>query len=324
MHTNIRSTYRRSSHHTIEVSDDDFEAELVIDFEPCSDPLVEVRENKIVAAFLVHDSDAGDSPMEDGCAMGDLYTKRPYSARDQRVTDNDSELLGALGLDSYGAPDIDLTFKVGGEKTTLRDLAVIEVLAKIITDGDMQAVWMDYTLDGNEEGVSFEEWLKTEIDLRMYELTRDLEDSNGCFSEEVGSIAFGLYPKHWEAIAGPYVVPVAAGLNNYWPTSWDGDVDDLPDGVWVADKDSEENIKASGQTAHEYVTPILEEYSAWCEGEVFGCVVNLFEKQDGEWVMTRDESCWRFIGRKWAEQALKEEFFDPFVEEHLETVTVAT
>jgi len=60
--------------------------------------------------------------------------------------------------------------------------------------------------------------------------------------------------------------------------------------------------------AREYAQSFLDSYNNVISGQVFGCVTQVFE-EGGEEVDA--DSCWGFIGSDYAEEALKEEFFDP-------------
>lgn len=55
----------------------------------------------------------------------------------------------------------------------------------------------------------------------------------------------------------------------------------------------------------EAAASILTEYSAWCNGEVYGIVEMQRDPATGEWAET-DSTCWGFIGYEYAEQMVKE------------------
>ena len=372
------------SSHFLEVEVDGVDIELPVTFEPVSyiDVLVKMVGNQLVLAYLVNDSDAGDSPLEAGTANGEIFTVQPRYARNSRVTDNDHRILSALGLTHYGEPNLCKLFHLNGEKATLFDLAMAQFVADLHSNTDLQEELWE-TLDLPTE-TDFAAWSGGEPNDGRYptnlaELEAQVYHGQAPFYERVEEMAVALYRTHWRTIAGPFVVPIAASGSRYWATSWDGDTDDMPDGIWVADNEAEENITTSaysdaakirwagavgsasdpchaivmveGQVAFdagpdsgswgralkwveqkfgpadtadviraatEYAESVLKEYSLWAEGEVYGCFVALYEQQeDGQWEMTKDESCWRFIGSEWAEEALKSEFFDPFVQSHL-------
>lgn len=340
----------------------DDDSEVVLEHEPGDDPLVERVGDKLVVAYLVSDADGTGNPMKEHDCQGHIYTKAGWAARDSKITDNDDALLKALGLADFDTPNYHREFQVAepvknwrgdvSTSTCLWDIAARQLYDKIIAgDEDLKRKWVDN--QGTED------------------LWRDLFDENGVFWEEVGDLAHSLYSQHWQKLAGPFVVPISyfaeRGGCMIRPTSWDGDPDDLPDGVWVADAGAEENIIASAlpegvhiesrpnegekrvyclmsgesltttaqtwsaivseaQRIHrvtdaalhakavEYAKNVCSEYASWCEGDVWGIVVEHFRLEGDNWEPVESDSCWGFIGSDWAKRSLKEEYFDPAVE----------
>lgn len=378
---------RTNIHRTSTLTCDEGEVEL--EFEPYNDDSVLVHRegDKLVVAYLVLDEDAGSSNPMDNCASGNLYTKAPYSARDSCITDNDPEFYAALGLDRYGSINSDYAIEIDGCVQSLWDHAADIVFADLCDEHLCNAiVWCNKYYSGmdltDEEVTALGEFNVNGPECDAYkarfkeQLLNDLRDGSGYHSDLVASELAKLFQQHWERIVGPYVVPVASFGGScgqgYTPTGWDGDVDDLPDGVWVADTDAISNI-GNGQrlniavrsgketykgplgyivwddgkkvkffedfkdaaafveatysdrpfdiatAAVNYATSTLEEYGAWCSGEVFGCVVQTFdlkdpEAEEPEWVPRLDyDSCWGFIGEDYAISALGDEFFSPAI-----------
>lgn len=319
MHVSSR-TYTRTTQY---LSFDDIELELT--HKPAEyygdNPLVERIGNSIVVAYLVDDSDCED-PMKNADCQGDLYTRG-----ERVITDNESELEDAFGIRS-GEPNVERGFNFNGERVTLMELAIREFEAQ-----------------------------NPELDL----------DDNEVFGEheaDIEGLAFDLYRDHWQAIAGPYVVPASyhseRGSTMVGTTTWDGDYLDLPNAVWVADKGAIENIdsvnlpagvdvqwrgacgskteplyavvmahgiqvyethegpvwgralayaqKAYGEgtaadlhtAAIKYADNVLSEYQCWCNGEVGGVVVEVFDfdEDTNTWEANDKEceSCWGMIG----------------------------
>lgn len=242
----------RSRNHTTHTLTTDNDIDLELTFEPVGDPLVHQVGNKIAVAYMVQD-DSPSNPMTSNDGEGTLYTRsRGYGGG--VITDNDSEFYGALGLDHYGAVDIDKEFQATESwidcngilqtKTTLRDLAADEFVAGFDANEDFKQRWVEHV-----EGDVLVEGQDYTID--MVALRRDLLDDSGCFYSEMDTLALSLYPKYWQRIAGFGVVPVDYCESNHGPgttsvgtTTWDGDVDDLPTGVWVADDDVMGNLVA--------------------------------------------------------------------------------
>jgi hypothetical protein len=60
------------------------------------------------------------------------------------------------------------------------------------------------------------------------------------------------------------------------------------------------------RAASKYAEGVLDEYQNFCNGEVFGTVVQVFEIGEGSLTQVDEDSCWGFIGDEYAESALKE------------------
>lgn len=65
--------------------------------------------------------------------------------------------------------------------------------------------------------------------------------------------------------------------------------------------------------ADAYAAAILNNYVAWRNGEVFGCVVQTYKLDNGTWEDETEDSCWNFVGFEYAEKALQEDFFKPAI-----------
>lgn len=57
--------------------------------------------------------------------------------------------------------------------------------------------------------------------------------------------------------------------------------------------------------AREYCRGVLEEYSAWVNGEVYGVVVYVIDRETGDRIDEHDHECWGFIGSEYAEDELE-------------------
>lgn len=346
--------------------------EVELQFEPTDwhDVLTERVGNKIVVAYLVVDSDSDSSnPMEND-SQGNIYTRPPRYGRGGVVTDDMSELLSALRLDGENEVNPNVVFKINGVSASLEDHAATEFM-EINGGYDLTIEWLatqDSDHDTEDEDLA----------IRCYnDIYNEIVSGDFKFDEHQ-ELMLKLYAQHWREIVGPFVVPISYCASNHGPgttsvsvTTWDGDADDLPDGVWVADKGAQENItsnplprgvrvdysnkencwrvmhevpggvnqKFEGPDAHIhgrardfaltlgpgdiawqaelYAASILSEYVDWCNGNVYGCVVETFVKageDDDAWEPVDVDSCWGFIGDEYPEQALRDEFFNPAVE----------
>ncbi len=318
------------------------EHEFITEFAPCDwkEPLLHIEGDKAVLAYLVHDQ-SPPNPMKECDAQGTLYTSSHASGRGGSITDDDTELRYALGLDSYGCIDPDKKVTVGGVKLDYAQHVNDELFDALdIDDVAAQLLWLhrlSYT-DLNESEFEQLENIATvdgPHDLAYFKATyedvirKDLLDPNGHFSERLEQAIDKFYAKHWREIVGPEVVIV--NYRHYQDTAisvgtWDGDTDELPDGVWVADKNVLANLPPTDDpTFNEkilaYAKSVLDEYESWCNGDCYGCVVQLYKRVDNVWVAEDDhDSCWGFIG-DYADQALREEFFEAAVKRLQNEVT---
>lgn len=222
---------------------DDVEVELQHHAPYDAEVLAERIGDGLVIAYLVRDP-YPSNPLTDFDGQGDLYTRGQGV-----ITDNERELHRALGLDGYGGIDIDATFKIEGQSTSLRAEGARLMMLRVEADADLQFEVMAY--DNQPDGTDFTEWLQRDgghCDTKRDALISDMEEDSGQFSEERYIIAKDLYAKHWREIAGPEVVPMSyfheRGETAVHPTTWDGDCDDVPNAVWVAGPEEMENVVA--------------------------------------------------------------------------------
>lgn len=359
---------RKIMHRTTYSITTDDGSEVGVQFEPLEwcDMHAERVGDKLVVAYLSPDCHPSN-PMTNFDGQGKIYTK-PSNYGGGVITDNLGAMLDALQLDGENEVNPNVVFTLDGVSASLEDHAAtefmninggydlrIEYLAKVDSDHDTE---------------------DEDLAINCYE---DIKSAilNGNFKyDEHQALMLKLYAQHWREIVGPYVVPISYCSNNHGPgtasagvTSWDGDPDDLPDGVWVAGKDEQGNLVAyppgvavgqikgeDGRYTPEYeltdngvrvhrgthgacwewmkanytITPVdlqravegyaeavLSEYVSWCNGDVYGCCVETFQKvgdEDDDWESLGSDECWGFIGNEHAEQSLLDEFFKPAVE----------
>jgi hypothetical protein len=96
--------------------------------------------------------------------------------------------------------------------------------------------------------------------------------------------------------AGPFTVADTKGRQSVS----DSAIEDA-DGYYIVPEDATD--KAS------YAKGALEQYSAFCEGDVYGvCVWEYTLQEDGSWSEPdRENECWGYYGRQYAEEQLKSE-----------------
>ena len=119
----------------------------------------------------------------------------------------------------------------------------------------------------------------------------------------------------------PYIVPlsyfehgqciwgVAGTLTNTPDFRWDG-VGYA--GIWVPDKCCLTHIQGSDPSedkrkleAIECAKQACEEYTSWCNGECYGIIIAWY---DAEGDLLNTDACWGYIGWKYADTQLKEDF----------------
>jgi hypothetical protein len=370
--------FKTRSHHTHTLTTDeghDVELAHAPNYE--NDILVEVVGDKLVVAYLVHD-DSPSNPM-DGHAQGNFYTLPSRYGGGGSITDDADEIYAALGCDLYGDVDIDKQFScapyidhrgIMQKVHSLRDIAALQFLGKVGSYSALIRQWLEERDLELDEG----ETLEQAYARRYNEIWQDLEDCFGVFSEEVEAQALLLYSAYWQEIVSPFVVPCYYCRSNHGPgtmsisvADWDGDPDDLPNAIWVADEGCIENITeyppgitmeqvqpypdsvyavakegvenyrgtwaeckafikdfnpppgAEGlrTAAAKYAESICADYQSWCNGDVYGCVTEIFQvsgpNTDSEWEQVEYDACWGFIGHDNATEALKGEYFDSVI-----------
>lgn len=311
MRTSLNTYHRRHAILTVTPDDGD-EFDLDLSFEACYwlDVLTEQVGNKLVVAYLVHD-DCPPNPMEDCDGMGELITER----------------CGVI-TDGNPAPHLGLE-KMGYRYDMVKDYEQDGVygLAK-------ERLWFEVGCD-----VDFWEWVSEE-----YEPDNE-EPWEAYIRSAFDSIDFGRYgtripswlemiwercqDEAWDELqeqgkVGTYLaIPVNYCDNNHGPgtaSAYTTSIDNA-NAVWIPKQCNLDNILEEGLTykelyekADKYAQSCLDEYIKWCNGDAYGCVVEVFQRNEGDsWDQVSEDSCWGFLGSEWAEEALKSDLFAPTV-----------
>lgn len=306
---------------TVEV--DDIEVELEYNPEYFEPEIMQPTPDTLVVGYLLHDDDGYYcNPLQNGYANGDLFT---YGER--VITDNDYA-PHYLGLNSFQGrgnwrhrgsemdrdTDQDGIFEKVCEKVTAaikadEDLSRWMVQCVMECDTPFEKLveaLVDDQLEGSKYGQF--DW-SSEEDSDMISLLPSYEDlANKAWDE--------LYA---EGKIGEYLaIPVSYCYNAHGPGTtqiYTTSIDDC-NAVWIPGKDAIENMDFREcktyadklAVADKYASSVLKEYERWCNGEVYGYVVETFRKEGGEYLREGDpESCWGFIGDEWAEEAMKEQ-----------------
>lgn len=355
---------RTIQQHTLTLDDS---TDVDLEFAPSDEDHIFVHQvqDKMVVAYLTRD-DYSENPLTSSDCQGNIYLSSDRNC----IWNNPDKVRSTLGLGG-DLPDIEQEFSLDGVAVTLKDLAVDKYLASRDIIGIIDAYFEDTDTEF-DEGETYEMAYQSEF-TSIRQWAYDLDD--------VEELAYELYAEHWQKMAGPFVVPIryqgiGGGCYTAYTntTGWDGDYDDLPDGVWVADEGAVENVmwaykelldlrfsefvtkktsqgkyygfwqgvyKVRGGTqklyhgwsealsyeilrvhpeiapevhekAKNYAAGVLKKVESWMNGEVYGCVTEYFTK-NGDWEQTNSESCWGYVGEKYALEALKGEWFDPAV-----------
>ena len=301
--------YRTRKVSTFDV--DGMEAEL--SFEPSSvmsyvDHVVEKRPGLVAVGYLVDDSDV-DNPLEDCDGMGHIYSSHRHSGKH-------AEMQAALGLDSDWRRDYSLV-EEDAEKALLERVKtefrpdMVRFVLECVNDEGMSPdeasrhFVSDFT---GQYPYHAETWLTQKVRERM---------NWQSFLDEA-----------WEAgrSAGKVGNPFTVTLDCYehggqvWSISGTGMQCPFDTsrgvGVWVPDQtlrqelddiESAEGHEAARSKAVEFARQALASYNAWLSGDCYGVAVDVFSIEGERLKRVNDSAVWGYIGREWAEQAMKEE-----------------
>lgn len=300
-----------------------------------------------VIGYLVDDHDC-ENPLEIGDGEGQIYTRGRHATRESKQAFNQ-----ALGLNSYGDPDID--------------------------EGEVEERYVAHFIENMSAADCIENCGAQEIDEldelfveRSARYDFGLGDS-ARFPKVLDEIRVALQAESADALAVPLDIYEHSGISysvsgegmqDRWDTTRYG-------AIWVPDDSARENIKynamksllpegtqveylsspeklnditftlpdgtqqggfksftegivaAAGalgivfdesavnekmlEQAREYARSVANEYTMWCNGEVYGVVVNDYKKDlDGQWELTDEDSCYGFIGGDYAEEQMNE------------------
>lgn len=290
---------------------DDDGPEIDFEHEPYSDILQAKVADKYVVAYLVHDSEPLN-PLKEWDGNGELITENQHV-----ITDGNAHCH--LGLEELGGRfhDCNKNYDLDGIGERVESK-----LKALITANEALRVWyvklrleldcepMPYLIDEIQSYRTDIEW--DDVDSEMLEKLPSWET----LAEEAWDELYA------EGKIGTYLaVPVNYCDNNHGPGTtsiYTTDIDNA-NAVWIPGENELDNMNFTGCTtyaeklavADKYAQSCLDEYTKWCNGEVYGCVVQVHE-EDGE--LVNEDSCWGFIGYEYAEETLKEEFFEPACE----------
>lgn len=295
---------------TVTTLDLDNGPEVKLWLEPYDDVLQTKVGGRYVVAYNVLDEDAYScNPLKNHDGNGLLFT----NGRSHVITDDLSAVLRHLGLTDMSSRGNEVDLEHKGVDERARSIIRDEVCA----DPDFSA-WCaeNFEQDGDtsEEDI-FDKCIDWDQGWGSTALPLWLDDK---YRAAMITAWWQLYN---EGKIGTYLaVPVYYCDSSHGPGTCQISTTDIDscNAVWVPDKFTISNMTfPEGATylqklevAAKYAESCLKEYEEWCNGEVFGCVVEVFDTQGKQ---ISEESCWGFIGWEWAKAALKDDLFDPVV-----------
>jgi hypothetical protein len=266
-----------------------------------------------VIGYLVHDESC-TSPFE----WDD--SKIVTSSRRNSSTDDHRAMQKALGLDSDWEPDLDTIYDFD---CGTRQLVVDDYIEYFVDNTSVdQLISIGYERDDEQEirlangsTSTPDYWFKIKC------AEQDVNDGCDVFPEVFEAIQLKFWKAGIEAgtIGNKYAVSLdvyehsgisfsvsGEGMQCRWDTARGG-------ALWIPSDEEIENIKIVALrdnkdemlVAREFARGAAEEYTSWCNGDCYGVTVATYDAQGVE--LDSDE-CWGYIGREYAEQALKETF----------------
>lgn len=297
--------------------EDIYDVEIEFEFEPVSDVLREKLGDKIIVAYLAHDTDP-ENPMKAWDGEGELFTK-PERYGGGSITDTPS--WGSyLGLDSDGDMNLELDEVVTlASNLWCNALAANEEAKPLLDKAILEC-------ESNVEEITADLWELANWGHNFTKFKWDNPEDEALLDllPPVESFKLDAWAQLYDegGIGEPLAVPVRWYSSCHGPgtaRAHTASVDDC-NAVWVPGKFEIENMSFpenatladKRRVAEKYAEGVLETYISWCNGDVYGCVVQTHDAESGE--MVDSDSCWGFYGMDYAEESLKSEFFEPAVE----------
>ena len=323
-------------------SDEEIEVSELMNISPDSEERMIVTDKFVIAGGLAYDHNSSHlNPCEDGAANGNIY----HASSRRGNSDEQSKFYRARGLDSNGNRDLncqsvqDRLLKkamkwIGDDLGTFMHLihrlratgreVSKQSLAKVVQFSIEQEGWqyaLDYLAD-NLYGVLY--WNR--LDDQLQESLEPLADlftesavescwDEACTAGEVGN-PFAVELDIYEHGGVAYSVS-GTGMQCDFDTSRCA-------AVWVPDDDALDNIKSSvlheagAETlspeklkslmqakARQYCKGVLEDYTNWANGWVYGVVLYVIDRETGERIEDHDVEQWGILGSEYAEEELE-------------------
>lgn len=314
--------YSRTHHLQDFELDNGDSVELEAEYTPVEyhDPIVRQAGNYIIFGYLSHDECCSD-PLEDCDTMGAIH-HHPRSRYGRR----DSDYYDILGLDSYGEPriDEDKMQKIWYDKVMALPLVMFYISDRAIRDQvrwakpgarDYRAVLREALADESAGDYSIEMQCQQAWAYRP-EVPRDLASD---IAERIeADIDWNYESAEQESWVGMDKDAVLLDLYEHsgcvWSVSGDGMQcrwdSSSAESVWVPDKYLREELekiadpKERRTRAVEYAKQACETYTAWANGDCYGVVVQVHEK-DG--TLVDCDACWGYYVYEYSYTCLQSE-----------------
>lgn len=264
--------------------------------------------DRIVIAYLVYDDSYRDIDDMMGDGSGSLLSFHRHSK-------DIAKGLEALGNTREGDADLEAVYRYHEKEANSRYVNV--AFASFSLEEHLRAFGPDGECEfDREDGENDVDFIKRGLmtDARYHDWECVIHDD---IYREVLTQMWSE-PDFFPGDQDAQLLAVYSHSGEYWSLSGQGmqcqwDTSNAA-GVWIPDADLRtylekfKNPKERKAKARTYAQQFLNTFNEINSGQVFGCVVETFD-EDGDSV--DEDSRWGFIGRDYAEESLKSEFFDP-------------
>lgn len=265
---------------------------------------------RVIVAYNVSDNDYRDIDDMMGDCMGRIVDA--HNGRDAEKR----ELYALAGCDRYGDKNLDAVWEKHFKVATERFVVAIRAKYEL---ADIAAMY-----DGTSYEAPYQDQEKY-VEACLRQDCNENDWGNVMYCDDLQTVLGEMWeePEFWPGDPDAVMLDVYDHSGQAWSISgggmqcrWDTS---RSAGAWVPDKylldqiesDVAENKDRRAQCKL-YAEQFLSQYNDIISGNVYGCVVQV---HDLEGAQLSEESCWGFIGTDHAEESLKDEFYNPAVED---------
>lgn len=254
------------------------------------------KDGKLVVGYLADDGDC-NNPLEDCDGMGHIYSAHRHSGQH-------AEMQQALGLDQYWSKDLGLVSDEAVVAAALKEIKASAEGDNILFDRAMKHIEQTFDPSREPDFEMIDEYFEdldelTEFDGPWIESIYEMLFAEGRDNGTIGNkyvVSLDVY-----AHSGVSYSVSGQGMQCAFDTARGG-------AVWVPDDCCIEHIESfseeeRGKAAIEAAQSACEQYTAWCNGDCYGIVVETFDLQGKQ---LEEDACWGFVGGDYAMEALAE------------------